>query len=337
MSKKEEKRMTLEEYEQKYSRRENTKTIRLFAFILTAAIGIIVITCLLIIVLKIFEINEITGYVSIGVAAIVFIALYLYPIIKIARTDSFITNVNSYNVKHAQRHNRALREKISDKIIEITATTKGVGWYKDELVGKLAVARHSRNDAELKKVLTELYEKDVKKTANKIIRDSSFKVGITTALSQSQTLDTMFIVVYELNLIKQLVFLYGFRPSDSQLMKIYFAVIRNALIAYGAQSAAESMTAGIVQKIGGIVNSIPLLGTAISTVIGSTAQGVINASLTVVIGFQTKKYLKREYRLQDILDNITIDDEEEKEMLEEIKSDVMKKTKKIKEDSVKEE
>ena len=78
--------------------------------------------------------------------------------------------------------------------------------------------------------------------------------------------------------------------------------------------------------MGNVANSIPILGSAIGTVIDSSLQGVINSTLTVVIGFQTKKYLKDEYRLQDILDGIDIpdNDEEEAKMMEEVKNEFSK-------------
>ena len=188
-----------------------------------------------------------------------------------------------------------------------------------------------KNDEELKKALSELYDKDVKKTANSIIRDHAVKVGITTAISQSEKLDTLFVAMYELNLIKDLVFLYGYRPSDAKLLRIYAVVLKNALLAYGIQSTTSNLASGIVQKIGGVMNSIPLLGQAISTVISSASQGIINGVMTVVIGEQTKKYLKDEYHLQNILDDIEIVDEGlEDEMIKDVKEEILKSTKDLK-------
>lgn len=327
---KEEKKLTLEEYESKYTKRQNVKAIKAFLFIFAAAIGVVVFAAFLIIVLKVFEINEIAGYVSIGVATILYIVIYLYPVIKIARTGAFITNVNHSNVKKAKRHNKKLREEIADKIIDFTAKTEGIGWYSDELVGKIAIARHSNDNSALKAALSELYDKDVKKTANKIIREHSLKVGLATALSQSAVLDTLFIATYELNLIKELVFLYGFRPSEARLMRIYANVLKNSLIAYGVQNVMDNVATGVVQKIGGVLSSIPLLGAAVSTVIGSASQAIINGALTVIIGYQTKIYLKKEYKLQDILDNVDFDIESEEKMLSEVKLDISKSASKLK-------
>ena len=326
----EEKKLSLEEYEKKYSKRQNTKLIRSFSFIVISAIGIIIFCALLFVILKVFEKNEILGYISCGIGAIIFILFYVVPVIKISKTKSFIVNVNSYNAKEAQRHNKELREEIADGMISFSQETDGIGWYNSELIGKLAIARHTKNDAELKKALNEIYDKDVKNTARSIISNHAIQVGLVTALSQSGVVDALFVSVYELNLIKQIVFLYGFRPSDAQMAKIYTAVFNNTLIAYGIQSGIDGLTTAAVKSIGGVVKSVPILGELISTAISSVTQGVINASLTVMVGYQTRKYLIKEYQLQNVLDEVEISDEEQNALIEEVKTEIIKDTKHLK-------
>ena len=330
MAKEETKKLTLAEYEEKYSKRQYSKLARSITTILAFLIGVIIFACLLFVVLKFYEIDKIAGYVATGLALLVFIFVYIVPLVKIRKTEAFSVNVNKYNAKEAKKHNKKLREDIASKMIDFTESTDGVGWYNSELIGALAIAMQTKNDQKLKEALTEIYDKDVKKTANSIIKDHAIKVGLTTAISQSERLDTLFVVAYELNLIKDLVFLYGYRPSDAKLLKIYAVVIKNALLAYGIQSTTSNIASGIVQKIGGVVSSIPLLGQAISTVISSTSQGLINAAMTVVIGKQTQKYLKYEYKLQDILDNIELEEETEAELINDVKEEIMKSTKDLK-------
>lgn len=322
------KKMTLEEYERRYSHRENTKMARSFLRMIEAVLGLLIGAILLFVVLRLFEIHPIAGYISIALAIVFFVCFYLIPLLKLKEIKAFEVNIGKNTARAAQKHNKKLRNDIADKIIELTESTDGVGWYNNEMVGKLAIARHNNNDEELKSILTALYDGDIKKTANSLIRDHAFKVGVVTAISQSEKIDTLFVSVYELNLIKQLVFLYGFRPSDAKLMRIYTAVIRNALIAYGLENVVNNLTTGVVQKIGGVMNSIPLLGTMVATVIGSASQGVINGGMTVVIGHQTLKYLQSEYHLQDLLDNVNLEDDiDEKEMMMEVKDDILKETK----------
>ncbi len=334
MSKNEEQKMTLEEYQKKYSRPENVKAARTFLFIFAAAIGIIVFVALFLVVMKLFDIHQIAGYAGIPIAVLVYIFVYIVPLVKITKTKPFITNVDARNAKEAQIYNRELRNKIADKMIELKANTEGVSWYSDELIGKLAIARQMKNDKETKNCLTAIYDKDVRIAGNKMIRDHAFKVGVTTALSQSEKIDTLFVVAYNLSLIKDLVFLYGYRPSDAKLAKIYRTVIADALISYGVGNATGSMATAMSKFGGAALEGIPFLGNAVGTIIDSVAQGVINSSLTVLIGFQTKRYLKKEYHLQDILDDIVLDDakenETEREMVESLKEEIKDKAKKKK-------
>ena len=326
----EEKKMTLEEYQKKYSKPVNEKLAKTFLFIFAAAIAIIIIFCLFSLVVKVYEVcnkNIIAIYISVPIALLIFIAVYVVPLVKIHQAKPFITNVDSRNAKEAKKYNKALRESIADKMIDLKAKTTGVIWYSEANVGKLAIARQTHDDKGLKDALTEIYETDVKTAANKMIRDHAVKVGITTALSQNEKIDTLFVITYNLNLIKDLIYLYGFRPSDTQLMKCYQAVIADALVAYGLGNATGAIATGVVKKMGSVVDKVPILGSMVSTVIDSVTQGLVNASLTVLIGFQTKKYLMKEYHLQDILDTVVLPTEEEEEeeasmLMDSIKQDI---------------
>lgn len=328
MAKNEEPKMTLEEYEQKYSKPENLKAARTFLILFTACIGIIVAFCLFSVVMKVYEMNEYAGYAAIAIAVLIFIFVYLVPVVKLSRTKAFMTNVNATNAKEAQKYNRKLREEIADKMIEVSTKTNVISWYSSERIGRLAIARHTNNNDETKQVLTEIYDQDVRSAANKMIREHSLKVGFITALSQSEKIDTLFVCTYDLKLIKDIVFLYGYRPSDAKLAKIYKEVIGAAIIAYGFSG---NIGTGVANLVGKATKGIPVLGSAIGTVVDSATQGVINASLTALIGFQTKKYLVKEYKLQDMLDNIDLSEEtEDKEqalMLDSIKEDLSKKNK----------
>ena len=325
-------KMTLSEYENKYTKKQYARGAKSMLTIVMFALGILIFVCLLYMVLKCFDYNQILGIIASVFALIVYIFCFIVPLVKINKLQAFETNVNVYNATRAKKHNKKMREDIADKMIELCASTNDAVWYDSNLIGKLAIARQTKNDVEVKKNLTEIYEQNVKKVANNIIKDHAIKVGITTAISQSERLDTLFVCTYELNLIKDLVFLYGYRPSDAKLLKIYASVLRNSLISYGIQATTTNLATGIVQKMGGLVSSIPLLGSAISTVISSASQGLINGAMTVVIGEQTKKYLREEYKAQDILDNIDLNDdlEAEEALMEDVKEEILKTTKEIK-------
>ena len=332
-----EQKLTLEEYQDKYNRPENVKAAKSFLFIFSSLIGVLMATALFFVVLRLFELHLYAGYVGIPAAILVFIFAYIVPIVKLKNMKSFKTRVTATNAREAKRHNKELRNDIADKMIDLTNKTDGVEWYSPAKIGKLAVARHTRNDEEVKTVLSEIYETDVREAAKKVIRKTAVRVGVITALSQSAMVDTLFMVTYELNLIKDIVYLYGYRPSEAQLARIYKNVIQNALITYGVSSATagfgKTLSSGIATAIDKATASANFftaaLGTLASalagTAIESGIQFAVNSMLTVIIGYQTKKYLVREYKLQEILDNVEIfaeDEEEELELIDEIKKEV---------------
>ncbi len=301
-------KMTIYEYEQRYSRRQNVKGARRLLFLAAATVGIVLFVCLLLITLRVFELHKIAGYCTGGVCLIVFLLLYVLPVVKIFRMGHFVTDVNAYTAKKAQRHNRKLRHTIADRIIDCTAKVDGVGWYDSETVGKLAVALRQEDEEGVKQQLTALYRGSVKKSAKALIRKSSLRSAAYSALSQTAKVDAALVVIVNLQLVKDLVYLYGFRPSDAKLAKILLTVLHNSLVAYGL--GGINVGSSVAQTMGNVVKGIPILGSAIAAIVDSSVQGLVNGVLTTVIGYQTIRYLYREYRLQNILDGISLDETE---------------------------
>ena len=326
--KNENEKLTIYEYEQKYTKRENVRGARLILAIVAAAIGVFLFFCLFAVTMKVWEINM---YAGIGVAAasvLVYIFLFIVPLVKILKTEHFIVNVNASTAKEAKAHNKRVRRNIADKIIDLTAKVDGVGWYDSETVGKLAIAAKTNNDKAIMQHLSELYSGSVKKSAKELIFKTSLKSGMYSALSQTNKVDAMLVAVLNLQLVKDLIFLYGFRPSDPKLVRIFARILQNSLVAYGLGGAKIGNS--VVQTMGNAVKGIPLLGSAISTLVDSSVQGLTNGVLTTVIGYQTIKYLNTEYRLQEILDGIEIVETEEEfnEACEELEKE-LKKGKKL--------
>lgn len=302
-------KMSIYDYEQKYVKRENTKAARWFLRIASALVGVFLFAVLLSISFKAYEINEYLGY-GVGAACLIlYIFVFIVPLVKILRSGYFITNVNAYSARKAQRHNKKLRTEIAKKIIDLTAKVDGVGWYDSQTVGKLAIALHSNDDEGVKNNLTALYSGSVKRSAKELIFKNSMKSAMYSAISQTAKVDALLVVVVNMQLIKDLVFLYGFRPSDAKLARIFVSVIRNSLIAYGLSSVQIGNT--VVKTMGEAVKGIPILGGAIAAIVDSSVQGLTNGMLTTVIGYQTIRYLTKEYRLQNILDGIDVAETQE--------------------------
>lgn len=301
--------MSIYEYEQKYVKRQNTRGARFLVRFLASVIGLFLFACLFFLAYHVWEMNVYAGYVAGGVCLILYIVFFLIPLIKIFKSDYFVVNVNAYTAREAQKHNKKLRHEIADKIIDVTAKVDGVGWYDSQIVGKLAIAVKAGNEEEIKRQLTALYSGSVKRSAHDLIFKSALKSATYSAVSQTSSIDTALVIFVNLQLIKDLVFLYGFRPSDPKLIKIFARVLQNSLVAYGLGSLNIGNT--VVRSMGDVVKGVPILGTAIAALVDSSVQGLTNGTLTAVIGFQTIRYLSNEYKLQNILDGIEVEETEQ--------------------------
>lgn len=297
-------KLTIYEYEQKYTKRQNIRGAKILLNLAATVIGLFLFACLFFVAKNVYDINQYAGYAAAGVCLILYIVLFIVPVVKIMKSPYFITNVNVHTASAAQKHNRKVRREIADKIIDLTAKVDGVGWYDSATVGELAIAVKAGNDKGIMNVLTKLYTGSVKKTANDLIFKSSMKSAMYSALSQTSKVDAALVVFLNLQLVKDLVFLYGFRPSDAKLVKIFGRVFQNALIAYGL--GGLKIGNSLVKTMGDTVKGIPILGAAISAIVDSSVQGLTNGVLTAVMGYQTIKYLSQEYRLQEILDGVEL-------------------------------
>ena len=302
-------KMTIYEYEEKYVKRENTKSAKFFLRLIIALIGVFFVWCFFTLSKSIWEMNEYAGYAAAGVSVILFILFYIVPVVKILKTDYFVTNVNYKTAAAAKRRNKQVRYRISEKIVELCKSVAGVGWYDSATVEKLEAGVKYHDDAVIKENLTALYNGSVKKSARDIIFKCSMKSAMYSALSQESKIDTMLVATVNLQMIKDIVFLYGFRPSDTRLVKIFAAVVRNALIAYGL--GGLKIGNGIARTVGDAAKSIPFLGSVISVLVDSSVQGLANGTLSAVIGYQTLRYLNTEYKLQNILDGVDVGETEE--------------------------
>ena len=323
-------KMTIYEYEQRYVKRENARGAKFLLWFVSGLIGVFLLFIMVSLFLRVYEFNEYIGYGVGGVSILIYIFVFIVPLVKILRTGYFITNVNAYTAGKAKRHNKKLRHNIAKKIIDLTAKVDGVGWYDSETVGKLAISLHAGDEEGVKMHLTSLYSGSVKKSAKQLIFKSSLKSAMYSALSQTSKVDSALVVFVNMQLIKDLVFLYGFRPSDTKLVKIFIRVLQNALIAYGL--GGMQIGNGVVKTMGDAVRGIPLLGSAIAALVDSSVQGLTNGTLTTVIGFQTIKYMNDEYKLQNILDGIEIAEtpEELKEACAELEKEIKKEQRKAK-------
>lgn len=126
-----------------------------------------------------------------------------------------------------------------------------------------------------------------KKAADDLIVGYAGKAFIGVAASQSGRLDAIWLIGTNLHLISDLVRLFCFRSSFSQLVKLYIVV------AYGALFA-EQLEDGIFED-GDLLSSVGLKSTLTAAgaelLVPSFLQGVSGGLITLKIGFLAKEYI----------------------------------------------
>ena len=66
-------------------------------------IGVFLFICALIFFKEMYEIHEYLGYGSIGVSLILYIVLFIVPVVKLKRMRRFEVDVTAYTAKKAKR------------------------------------------------------------------------------------------------------------------------------------------------------------------------------------------------------------------------------------------
>ena len=329
-------KLTLSEYEQKYSSKESSKQMSLYLTLIVSVVAIFLFIMLFLLFKEVYEINEYAGYAVGGVGLFLYVILFIVPVVKIKNMRKFDVDVTVYSSRKAKAHNAKLREELASKIVEMYVMTEdSVSIYSSESVERIMKAQKAHDKKELMLALENIYNNDVKKQAKIIMNKAALRSGLYSAVSQKDTTDAMLVAAVNLQMIKDVLFLYGFRPSDARLMKILSTVLTNSLIAYGV--ANFNVGSSVVKTIGGAFEKIPVLGSVVSAVVDSSIQGLSNATLTLIIGRQTINYLLKEYNLQSILEN-TVETETDEEFINDcntIKEELKKGTNSKKEKNTK--
>ena len=131
--------------------------------------------------------------------------------------------------------------------------------------------------------LIEFFDRKITPELNQEIFDTARKIFIITAVSQNSAYDMLGMASANFSLIKRIVEICGFRPSNAQVFRIYIRVLSMTLLA----GSLEDMD---------IEELIPMvtegaLGKALGIVAASAAQGTVNALTTLRMAAITKNYL----------------------------------------------
>ena len=104
-------------------------------------------------------------------------------------------------------------------------------------------------------------------------------------------------------MVKDILFLYGFRPTKARLIKIYINSISASLAAYGLEGS------GVGSFIARVLSRLPIIPTMSSYVADALAQALANGTFTLLIGYKAIDYLKKEYKLQVLIKEVDVLDD----------------------------
>lgn len=271
-----------------------------FAAILAAAaiVVILVIGALANVLSLCFDINRWFGYAMVALTVVLIGIFIIRPIAKVLGARFFITDVVSDKCDLAKRRNYRALKDVARSLVEYNTNPRNYKfrYISSENIARMESALEAEDKAELKSVMRGVYSGDVAACANSLIWKSAGKVFLTTSISQSDKIDALSVLLVNLSLVKQIVGIYGYRPSYAKLFRIYVSVLRNSLIAYGMQNINWFNVFG--KFFTGLARKLPF----IDTIVDSAVQGTVSAFMTVLVGYKTKKYLCSDYKKQEKLE-----------------------------------
>lgn len=244
-----------------------------------------------------FSVHPYFGYAA-SVAFAILVGLFVVrPVCKVLGARFFITDVTNLDKKKAKRRNARAVKQVAQSLVEYNKDSKNAKfrYVKEENLKRLSFALEKGDNASIQAALKEAYATDVGSCANKTIFKSAGKVFLTTSVSQNDKIDALSVLLVNLSLVKQIVGIYGYRPSYAKLFRIYTRVLKSALTAYGMENVNWF---NVFNKFfTGVAKKIPF----IDTVVDSAVQGTVSAFLTILVGYKTKKYLCSDYKMQERL------------------------------------
>ncbi|MBR4313316.1 MAG: DUF697 domain-containing protein [Lachnospiraceae bacterium] len=311
---------TIYDYEESSIKQEDRNSFGYVIKLIIVVFGLFIISLLLNISDRIRNFNQLAGIVSLVIFAVLFLYFYVRPILNIYGMLYFESRNMNKNSKIANAHNIKTRKKIAEHIISFNQNVKDADWYDRELVKELKIAVDENDNSKIYSILTKLMNGSIKKASNRMIVTSAVQSGVYSAIVPSQQLDALLVAGVNFKMIRDILFLYGFRPTNARLMKIFLNSIIGSLAAYGIEGSGIG---SFLAKLGS--RAIPVINESSSFLVDAGVQAFTNGTLTMWIGYKAIDYLKKEYKLQVVLGDIDVlDDDKEfndtrKEVVDELK------------------
>lgn len=215
---------------------------------------------------KIAVIHPFLSYLFYFAVGLLCIFLIIIPVIQTLKAPP----INGFMVKDIQSCSPSEMSELIEKIRKNTKLTK----EED---------RDLRSGTERRKTIEKILHRQYG-SMETIVKNAAVTNMVITAISQNGSFDMLSSMVISIRMINNLVKQLKLRPSYTQLISLYITVISASLV---------------ITRIDDIIDDIEfseLLGLAglgaIDTVFSSLVNGLMNAFVTLRVGYATIKYLE---------------------------------------------
>jgi hypothetical protein len=125
-----------------------------------------------------------------------------------------------------------------------------------------------------------------------IIRDTATTVFVSTAISQSGRLDTLFVLAAQGRMVWRIARTYLQRPALRDLLNLYANVAATALVAGELDDAelGEQIEPVLSSAFGALSLSVPGVQAAASIIVAAILTGAANSFFTLRVGIIAKRY-----------------------------------------------
>lgn len=320
-------------YQEEVTHSKEEKRNRAILIALSVALYLLGLGVFAIIVQTIYQMNEIAGIVVAIALLIAYTTCFIVIIVKIFSKHSFDLEFQKRKDGHySEKNNNKVRWEIAKNIVDQSVVLNYLDKMDDKKVltskeaEKIASFRelqnlvskyprnkfpssHKEDSINLAESLAISMRKDgvIYQKAKSLILKRSLSTGCLTALSQNTMVDASVVVVKNLQLIKDLIWLYGFRPTNAEMTKILEKVVKSVCLSIGLNTMQNgtNMAGKIFNK-----DSNNFLVQVLGQALNMGAQFIGNGAMTYMVGKYTINALLRQYRVQDIYRLKSLDDYE---------------------------
>lgn len=320
-------------YQEEITHSKEEKGNRTILITLSVALYLLGLGVFAIIVQTIYQMNEIAGIVVAIALLIAYTTCFIVIIVKIFSKHSFDLEFQKRKDGHySEKNNNKVRWEIARNIVEQSVVLNYLDKMDDKKVltskeaekiasfremqnlvnkypGNKIPSSHKEDSINLAESLAISMRKDgvIYQKAKSLILKRSLSTGCLTALSQNTMVDASVVVVKNMQLIKDLIWLYGFRPTNAEMTKILEKVVKSVCLSIGLNTMQNgtNMAGKIFNK-----DSNNFLVQVLGQALNMGAQFIGNGAMTYMVGKYTINALLRQYRVQDIYRLKSLDDYE---------------------------